>query len=445
MPETTREPESIGARIRRLRLERGLSQRDLSEPGVSYAYVSRIEAGARQPSLKALRILAQKLGVSPEYLETGAGTPKAYDRELRLGDAELALGLDEDVEEAERTFRAVASEAREAADVAAEMRARIGVGLALARRGEYAEAIAYLERAEASAAVTPMSRPDVYAALARCYASLGEVRRAVGVFESSLADIGEQAPDDPALEFRFRGYLSGALADAGELHRARTVLADGARPAEARRDARGRVALYRRLAHGAITDGEPVAALTYMRRALGFLESSEDAVEVARAHLHCAETLLLEDRADEAGPHIERAERLLELGADDADVAALRTQQAHRAVRLGAADEAIAFGTEALDRLAEDSVGRGGAWHALGAAHAVKGDVEAASESFARAVELLREAGEWRQAMTAYRMWAQVLRDAGRNQEAFEVIEQATLLTLRNAGTTTTRSQSRRR
>jgi Helix-turn-helix domain len=47
--------ETVGQRIRRLREERSLSQRDLSEPGTSYAYISRIEAGARNPSEKALR------------------------------------------------------------------------------------------------------------------------------------------------------------------------------------------------------------------------------------------------------------------------------------------------------------------------------------------------------------------------------------------------------
>jgi transcriptional regulator with XRE-family HTH domain len=64
--------ETVGQRIRRLREERGLSQRDLSEPGISYAYVSRIEAGARNPSEKALRMLAAKFGVTPLYLETGS-------------------------------------------------------------------------------------------------------------------------------------------------------------------------------------------------------------------------------------------------------------------------------------------------------------------------------------------------------------------------------------
>ncbi|HEY4908360.1 MAG TPA: helix-turn-helix transcriptional regulator, partial [Methylomirabilota bacterium] len=36
--------ETIGERLKRLRLERGLSQRELAAPGVSYAYISRIEA-----------------------------------------------------------------------------------------------------------------------------------------------------------------------------------------------------------------------------------------------------------------------------------------------------------------------------------------------------------------------------------------------------------------
>src|SRR5919198_1106008 len=47
--------ESIGQRLRRLRLEKGLSQRELAGPGVSYAYVSRIEAGGRGPPPRPLQ------------------------------------------------------------------------------------------------------------------------------------------------------------------------------------------------------------------------------------------------------------------------------------------------------------------------------------------------------------------------------------------------------
>src|SRR5215213_1264557 len=97
--------ESVGARLKRLRLQRGLSQRDLSSPGVSYAYISRIEAGARTPSVKALRKLAQKLEVSVEYLETGRDIREVDDRELRLADVELELRLAEDTSTVETKLR----------------------------------------------------------------------------------------------------------------------------------------------------------------------------------------------------------------------------------------------------------------------------------------------------------------------------------------------------
>ena len=61
----------VGRRVRSKRLEHQLSQRELASPGVSYAYISRIEAGTRVPSAKALSLLAQKLAVSPLWLATG--------------------------------------------------------------------------------------------------------------------------------------------------------------------------------------------------------------------------------------------------------------------------------------------------------------------------------------------------------------------------------------
>src|ERR671936_1392024 len=123
---TTR--ETVGARVKRLRLQRGLSQRDLSSPGVSYAYISRIEAGARTPSVKALRMLAQKLGVSVEYLETGREIGEGEARELRLSDAELALRFGGDTAAAEQTLREILQEARRAGDPVSASRAATGLG-----------------------------------------------------------------------------------------------------------------------------------------------------------------------------------------------------------------------------------------------------------------------------------------------------------------------------
>jgi transcriptional regulator with XRE-family HTH domain len=116
--------EGIGARLKRLRLERGLSQRDLSTPGISYAYISRIESGARMPSVKALRLIAGKLGVTVEHLETGEPTPVELGvadaglefasltaKELRAIEAEAGRGAREG---AQRAAAEVAEERREA-------------------------------------------------------------------------------------------------------------------------------------------------------------------------------------------------------------------------------------------------------------------------------------------------------------------------------------------
>jgi transcriptional regulator with XRE-family HTH domain len=66
---------TIGARIRQRRTELGLSQREIATEGVSYAYISRIEADQRRPSVRVVRKLAARLDVSPYWLETGEPDP----------------------------------------------------------------------------------------------------------------------------------------------------------------------------------------------------------------------------------------------------------------------------------------------------------------------------------------------------------------------------------
>jgi transcriptional regulator with XRE-family HTH domain len=70
-----RQMPTVGDRIRERRLALGLSQRELACEGVTYAYISRLEANTRRPSVKALRKLAPKLGVSAHWLETGQEDP----------------------------------------------------------------------------------------------------------------------------------------------------------------------------------------------------------------------------------------------------------------------------------------------------------------------------------------------------------------------------------
>jgi transcriptional regulator with XRE-family HTH domain len=65
------DPAAVGRRLKDARLAAGLSQRQLSFPGCSAAYISRLEAGDRVPSLQLLRKLATKLNADEQYLATG--------------------------------------------------------------------------------------------------------------------------------------------------------------------------------------------------------------------------------------------------------------------------------------------------------------------------------------------------------------------------------------
>src|SRR3989442_3131429 len=145
MTQTGHAEETVGQRIKRVRVERGLTQRAIAGPGVTSVYVSRIESGQRRPSVRVIRMLASKLGVSPEYVETGLDLPPSESLELRLTDAELRLRLGEDdAREAEDTLRAVLQEAKDAALTDLAVRAQLAIGLYEAHRGGHRGAIEQL-------------------------------------------------------------------------------------------------------------------------------------------------------------------------------------------------------------------------------------------------------------------------------------------------------------
>jgi tetratricopeptide (TPR) repeat protein len=434
MIELTDGPESIGERLRRLRLERQLSQRELASPGVSYAYISRIEAGARRPSVKALRQLARKLGVSVEYLETGSDLRDVDERELRLSDAELELRLGQHTDETERALRGILDEALGAGDTKGALRATVALGLAAASGGRSVEAIERLERAAES--LSPTQRPDVYEALGRSYAALGDTRRAVDLFADCLETVRQEAPDDTASHVRFATYLSYALSDVGDLEKASSVLEEALARADEVVDSYTRVRLYWSLARLSGLQDQPAAALDYVRRAIALLEVTEDTLHLARAHLLAGTIMMSQGKAEEAGSQFEAAERLFGPRPDPLDLGNLRTDQAKRAAIMTRPAEAEALAREAIDALGEEHPAeRGLAWAALADGLALQGkpDAEAA---FRTAADLLEEHGHQVDLTETFRAWGRYLRKAGRESEALDVLDRAAQL---NAST---RSQS---
>lgn len=419
--------EAVGARLKRLRLQRGLSQRDLSSPGVSYAYISRIEAGARTPSVKALRKLSQKLGVSVEYLETGRDMRDVDDRELRLADAELELRLTEDVSAAEDKLRAILDESVAAGDTISAMRARVALGLVSAQRGNHLEAVERLEAALADdAAPAPHLRPDLYTTLGQSYAALGAPDRAVRVFEDSLERVRETVPDDKTTEIRYATLLSYALTDAAQYERAAEVVREALTNADEQTDPYTRVRLYWSLARLNVVEGRSTEALEYIRNAIALLKATDDTLTLARAYLLSAGVELRQASIDDARNQLESARRLLGPTPEPADLGMLRTGHSRLAALEGDADTAVEQARQALAILGDFHGGeQGTAVHALARGLALQGEETGADDAYRRAVDLLTVHGRRSDAGEAALEWAHFLKEQGRDDEAEPILRRA--------------------
>jgi tetratricopeptide (TPR) repeat protein len=423
--------ETIGQRIRRLRTEQGLSLRDVAGPGITFAHVSRVEGDRRTASPQALRLLARRLCVSPHYLETGQRARGYALRERRIADAELELRLGRDLERAEAVFGAEADgQSGLEPDEVLTARAHAGIGLLAANRSSLREAIAHLEAAIGTGYLHPAARPDVYEALGTAYTAYGAAAKAVDLFESCLGEIGSPGDGNAALAVRFLTYLALAASSLGDEERVRRVLAEATERAESADIPRPWSGLYWALAIAASNEDRPQAAREYARQAIQLLETADDSVQLARAHIFSAQLLTEHGGYEEADPHLAAAAEGLGSSADPTDLGLLRAEQAKVAAARGDA-AALALALEG-DRLLADDVRYGGKrWHALAVARAAVGEVEAASACYRNALEVLEERRQWREAAQVGWEWARFLRGAGREAETWEVLDRLTVLAAR--------------
>lgn len=422
--------ETVGERLRRLRLERGLSQRAIAAPGVSYAYISRIEAGTRQPSMKALRKLAAKLGVTAEYLETGSDLTDDDRREFQIAEAELALRFG-DAAKAESQLARLAEEARVAGDVTDAARARLALALAADARGEHAAAAAAFEEVFALERPSPLERIDVYATLGAAYSALGRSNDEIALYHACLEDL-EGVPDGVTAQTRYRILLSYALSDAGSLDEAERVLQTALQDTARVEDPYMRVRVYWSMARLAEMEGRSRVALRYARRAITLLEATEDDLHRARAHLLAAWIMNSTGNGAGAAEQLDLAETLFGESASADDVARMKVERSHCAALAEDGAAAIRLARQAIDLLGDEHAPiLGTAYAALGEGLALEERATEADVAFRLGVDLLEETHRWREAYQACRAWANLARDAGRQQQALDLFDRAAQLALR--------------
>lgn len=212
-----------GQRIRRFRVAKGLTQRELAAPRFTSAYVSTIETGRRSPSRSALEHFAEKLDVAVDELLTGRSPRLVADLELRLTEARLRIS-DGRYDAAVRHLRQVSRQARRFDLPRLEARAHEAWGLLLERQGNTHEALARYETAEKLLLREPLpARVEAIAGQARCFEALGDVRYAIHLLESFRAELHRGGLEDPDTVVRVEASLVYAYLEAGLLTKADRV------------------------------------------------------------------------------------------------------------------------------------------------------------------------------------------------------------------------------
>jgi tetratricopeptide (TPR) repeat protein len=124
---------------------------------------------------------------------------------------------------------------------------------------------------------------------------------------------------------------------------------------------------------------------------------------------------------------------LEEGGAERSELGVLRAEQAKQAAYRGEPERALELAQEVARLLGDDARHVGLREHALGAAKAAGGDLDAATPHFEAALADLAARHQFVSATSTAREWAAILREHGRQEEAFETFERAIQMSDRTA------------
>lgn len=410
------DPVAVGGRLREARHAAGLTQRDLSFDGCTAAYVSRIEAGARVPSLQILHEFAKRLGVTPEYLATGRPSPADLSSDLLEAEVALRLG---DEQRAEELYEAARDDADSAAALA---RARLGLGRLALRRGDVPGGVTLLEQALESGELAPGDASAAANALGRSYVALSRFDDAFALFGRFLEVA--RSRDDHFDQIRFAMLLANTYVDHGDFARAHSTLGEVLDLARNTGDPLLRASVYWSQSRALLSEGDPDRAAEYAQLALATLKASEQTLEAARALLLLA--FIENDRGnpEAALELVDEGQPIIAAAGEATDAAMFTVERARALSALGEGEEAVALLLGIVPRL------NAAAPKDAARAYAAAADIFRKQGDIARALELYELAVECspvpsRHVAAALTAMAEIYEERGDAQKALELLKQA--------------------
>lgn len=410
--------ETLGQRIRALRIRQGVSQAQLAFPELSDSYISLIESDKRVPAPSVIELLAIKLNCSATYLVSGVSEEVVDDLRVTLDYAEIAL-QNGAASEARARFAEVLASADAVALPDLLHQARWGHALALEAAGALESAIAELREltAESSADADLEHWAKVHVALSRCLRERGDISASVEVAEDALRQLIASGAESTDAAVHLGATLLAAFIERGDLVRARQLADQLLERAERIGSPKARMAAYWEAAYVAEVRGEYEEGLRLAERALRLLDELADPRNLSRLRMVYA-SLLLRARPGQA----EHARELLlrtreeinSSSAGEIDVALCLIELARAETALGRPSEAVELARQALDLLGEaPRRTKAPALTVLGEAYARMGRSGEAVEVLTRAATHMEEMESSRDAAQAWFDLAELLGETG--------------------------------
>jgi tetratricopeptide (TPR) repeat protein len=405
-------PEAVGRRIRGARERLGLSQRDLSFPGCSPAYLSRIEAGTRTPSLQLLRELGRRLGLSADFLAVGE-EPALVDP---VTEAEVVLALG-DGEEAKRRFTAIL----ETAEGPDRARAATGLAVTLLDEGAVDEAFELLADAVRILGDSIGAFPGTVEAYVRACSARGDLASAAGL----LTRIRAALPAGDLQSVQYGVLLANVYIDHGDQTRAGSLLGDLRSASETLHDPILFAKTLWSQSRLHVAGNNPALAARFANEAVALIRSTEHQEYAARAHHLLAYIELQRGSPEAALSHLDEGWPLVSRSADRLIQAQFRLERARALAALGELEAAHEIATDLLtdlEHLAPVDATRCAGIIADVLAQA--GDTKRALATYEMAVELLPHR-ESPMLVDLFTRWSDLLAAEGRTEDALAVARRA--------------------
>lgn len=412
--------DTLGDRVRALRITQGMSQSALAQDLVSPSYISLIEAGKRLPERPILESFADRLGTTPEFLETGVDPLAVREELLGLRLAELTLANGQ-VGEALQLFEELVTTGQHHRQAAEWGRAR-----ALEAQGDLPGAIDSVERLltehRAGHADTP-GLLTLLTAQCRLYREAGDLNYSISLGEQALEDVRRLGLTGTEDEIRLASTLVSSYWERGDWVRASRLATEVVERAEADGSPRSRGSAYWNASLAASSTGGVSLAIELAERAIASYSETDDERGLARLRTTLGWLLLHRRPLDLRRVHelLSRAHQTfaeLQVGTDlaycEAELARYHLVVGDIAQALACVDQSIArLSDRDVLETARTKITRAYILHAAG-------DREQALASYRDATRMLRRQNPSRQQMATWREAAELMVRLGERSEAIE-------------------------